>query len=627
MNRKIKWILALGTAVVLVAAIVPWTLSSDALRRELAAQVDSATGFATHAEGRATFALLPRPRIKFENVTFTAPDAAVSLQASMIKGDLRILPLLMGRLELSSITLFSPDVSIDLDKAVHFAGAIGDATKPGRTVTAVNSARLGIVSIVSGTAHLESAARGRQTVFKDIDATLDWRSLAAPATLNGTAIWRGANADLALWINKPAALLRGDQSPIDLKIDLPAGSLTMDGSLASRPSLQYEGRIAAHAPLLRETMQLFNVAVPLPGPLRDARLTAEGKIDQNSMALTDLHISLDGNAFEGSLAMHNDEGRVAWSGTLATDLFALSPFVSDLAPAVTPDSQWNRVPIDAANLDFGDLDLRLSASRAHFGRMLLENAGFSIMLTNGKLEVTLADAKAYGGTLKGRADIAHSTAGLDLRLAANFSHVDSAAFLSDVLHSAHVSGDANGHITLEGHGDSLADIMHSLDGRGQLKLADGEVSGLDLEQALRRVEKRPLSIASEVRTGRTSFTSASGAFNVSDGNAEMEQCVASGPGVELAMTGSSEIGDRSLDLHVVAHQTGTVATNADAPQLHLDLMGSWDDPLLVLDTASLIRRSQVAAPLLRSLAPASIPSGTPASTALGAPSASAAPTR
>jgi AsmA protein len=169
--------------------------------------------------------------------------------------------------------------------------------------------------------------------------------------------------------------------------------------------------------------------------------------------------------------------------------------------------------------------------------------------------------------------------------------------------------------------------MHSLDGRGQLKLADGEVSGLDLEQALRRVEKRPLSIATEVRTGRTSFTSASGAFNVSDGNAEMEQCVASGPGVELAMTGSSEIGDRSLDLHVVARQTGAEATNADAPQLHLDLMGSWDDPLLVLDTASLIRRSQVAAPLLRSLAPASIPSGTPASTALGAPSASAAPTR
>ena len=386
MNKKIKWILAPGIAAVLVAAMVPWTLSSDALRRELAAQVRSATGFATHAKGRATFALLPRPRIKFENVTFSAPDAAVSLQAGMIKGDLRILPLLTGRLELSSITLFSPDISVDLDKSVHFAGAIADATKPGSAATAANSTRLGIISIVSGTARLESAARGRQTVLQNIDATLDWRSLAAPATLNGTATWRGANADLALWINKPAALLHGDQSPIDLKINSPAGSLTMDGSLAGRPNLQYEGRIAAHAPLLREAMQLFDIAVPLPGPLRDARLTAEGRIDENSIALSDLHIALDGNAFEGSLAMHNDQGRTVWSGTLATDLFALSPFLSDLAPALTPDGQWNREPIDAANLDFGDLDLRLSASRAHFGRMLLENAGFSIMLNSGKLE-------------------------------------------------------------------------------------------------------------------------------------------------------------------------------------------------------------------------------------------------
>lgn len=627
MNKKIKWVLAPGIAAALVAAMVPWTLSSEALRRELAVQVRSATGFSTRAKGRATFALLPRPRIKLENVAFSAPDGAVALHAGIIKGDLRILPLLTGRLELSSITLFSPDVSIDLDKSAHIAGAIADAAKPGPAAQAKDSTRLGIVSIVSGTAHLVSAARGRQTELQNIDATLDWRSLAAPATLNGTATWRGANADLALWINKPAALLHGDPSPVDLKINSSIGSLTMDGSLASRPNLQYEGRIAAHAPLLREALQLFDIAVPLPGSLRDGRLTADGRIDDNSMALSDLHVALDGNAFEGSLAMHNDQGRAVWSGTLATDLFALSPFLSELGPAVTADGQWNSESFDAANLNFGDLDLRISASRAHFGRVLLEDAGFSILLSSGKLEITLADAKAYGGTLKGRANFAPSPAGLDMHLATSFSHVDSASFLSDILHNAHVSGDANGQVMLDGHGDSLAKIMHSLDGHGQFTLADGEVSGVDLEQALRRIEKRPLSIATEVRTGRTGFTNASAAFNIAGGVADMDRCVASGPGVELAMTGSAAIGDRALDLHVVARQAGADTTNPDIPQLRLDLMGSWDDPLLVLDTASLIRRSEVAAPLLRSLAPSLAPRSAP-SRALpeGAPPASAAAT-
>ena len=81
--------------------------------------------------GNATFALLPRPRIKFENVTFSAPDAVVSLQTGMIKGDLRLLPLLTGCLELSSITLFSPYISVDLDKSVPIAGAVAAGTKPG----------------------------------------------------------------------------------------------------------------------------------------------------------------------------------------------------------------------------------------------------------------------------------------------------------------------------------------------------------------------------------------------------------------------------------------------------------------------------------------------------------------
>ena len=631
MNKKIKWVLGLGIVAATVAAVVPWTLSSHALRRELAAQVRTAVGFTTDAKGRSTFALLPRPRIKLEDVTFSAPDGALLLRADVVKGELRILPLLTGRLELSSVSLISPDISVDVDKRLHIGGTIARATGPGTMAAMADSTKLGIVSIVSGTLHFASAAQGQGDEVQNINATLDWRQLSSPATLNGTANWRGTDADIALWINKPAALLHGDQSLIDLKIDSAAGSLTMDGTLADRPSLQYEGRIAAYAPLLREAMRLFDVSVPLPGRLRDARLTAESRIDRNSTALSDTHISLDGNTFEGSLAMHDDGSRRLWSGTLATDLFALSPFLADLAPAIAPDGQWSREPIDASNLDFGDLDLRLSASRAHFGRLLLENAGFSILLNGGKLEVTLADAQAYGGTVKGRANISHGPDGFDMHLATNFSHVDSSALFNDTMRGSHVSGDATGQVTLDGRGKNLATIMHSLGGHGQFALANGEISGLDLEQALRRMEKRPLSIAAEMRTGRTAFTSASGSFNVSSGNAEIEKCVASGPGVDLTVTGAAAIGDRSLDLHVAARQTGPESASSDAPQLHLDLLGSWDEPAMVLDTANLISRSTVAAPLLRSLVPLNLPTGAPANTAAAeapfAPAKAPAPNR
>ncbi len=384
MNKKIKWVLVWWIVAVLIAAMLPWTLSSSALRRELAsASAGRPIGFTTECQGTI-----------YLRVIFRDPGSS-SRRCHVQRLRWRLFTpgrCRQGRAAYSTAPNGSPGTLFDNACFGRYVGRSRQAAPYRRLHRGSNSpgavassgrrsaTKLGIVSIVSGTAHFTSDTRRYQADVENINATLDWRRLTSPATLNGTVNWRGTDADIALWINKPAALLRGNTSPVDLKIDSIAGSLTMDGTLAGRPSLQYEGRVAAYAPLLREAMQLFNISVPLPGPLRDARLTAQARVESNAMTLSDTHISLDGNAFEGSLAMHKDQGRPVWSGTLATDLFALSPFLSDQLPALTPDGQWSREPIDTANLDFGDLDLRLSASRAHFGRVLLENAGFSILL-------------------------------------------------------------------------------------------------------------------------------------------------------------------------------------------------------------------------------------------------------
>ena len=53
--------------------------------------------------------------------------------------------------------------------------------------------------------------------------------------------------------------------------------------------------------------------------------------------------------------------------------------------------------------------------------------------------------------------------------------------------------------------ETMADLAQSLQGRVEASIVNGDIVGIDVDQALRRSDKRPLSAASDFRRGRTSF--------------------------------------------------------------------------------------------------------------------------
>src|SRR3954468_23342338 len=110
MKHSAKWVGAGVGVVLLGAAIAPWTFSGAAMRQEVARQVRDTTGLLAETNGRTTLAILPRPRIKIADVVIRDRDGKLRVEAGMLRGDLRILPMLAGRMELSSLTLVSPDL-------------------------------------------------------------------------------------------------------------------------------------------------------------------------------------------------------------------------------------------------------------------------------------------------------------------------------------------------------------------------------------------------------------------------------------------------------------------------------------------------------------------------------------
>ena len=87
--------------------------------------------------------------------------------------------------------------------------------------------------------------------------------------------------------------------------------------------------------------------------------------------------------------------------------------------------------------------------------------------------------------------------------------------------------------------------------------------GLNVEQLLRRLERRPLSGTGDFRNGRTPFEKLTADFKIVGGVATAETVDLEGSKVRLGLTGSASIPARDFDLRGVAALASTNA--ADAP--------------------------------------------------------------
>ena len=144
-------------------------------------------------------------------------------------------------------------------------------------------------------------------------------------------------------------------------------------------------------------------------------------------------------------------------------------------------------------------------------------------------------------------------------------------------------------------------LTRTLNGTAQLTGQNGALAGINVEQLLRRLERRPLSGSGEFRNGRTPYDKIAVNMKVAQGTVRVENVTVEGPAVRLAMAGSASIPDRELDLKGTAALTTADRTGGAPFELPFVVQGSWDDPIMLPDAEALIRRSGAAAPLLNAV--------------------------
>ncbi len=303
---------------------------------------------------------------------------------------------------------------------------------------------------------------------------------------------------------------------------------------------------------------------------------------------------------EGVLTFATD-GRKTLQGTLAADTLDLTPYVSTIRLLAANQHAWSDARIVPDGLSKIDFDLRLSAAKVVLASATLGRTAIGANLRAGHLTVTVGEAQAYGGVIKGSMELANLDSDVDVKSQLQFTDVDLETCLGQLFGLHRLEGKGDMSLAVEGKGDSVLAVTRTMHGTAGLTGEKGEIAGLDVEQLLRRLERRPLSGGGEFRTGSTPYDKITVALKIVKGMVSVGNVKIESPTVRLALVGQASIPDRELDLKGTAALVTASRTGAAPFELPFIVQGTWDDPIMLPDAEALIRRSGAAAPLLRAM--------------------------
>ena len=594
-------IVALAAVGIGALVILPFLMPADAVREAVKAEIRAVTGLDPVLRGGTSVSLFPTGAVSFDDVMLgDNRTGAPALTAEHVVARLRFFPFLAGRIEIADVSLVRPTIAIifNADHSSNWSGHIETLArnlKPGPD----RPASFSEIRIADGTIILRDEAYEIVETLANVEMALAWPSISRSFAATGRFAWHDEPIDATISLTDFVAALQGDRSGLKIRLASTPFKFGFDGYISHRPTLKMEGTLAADTASLRDALRWAGQQPPPGGGFGRFALKAQTNVVGGTIGLSGVNVELDGNAGEGVLTF---DGRQALQGTLAAEGLDLTPYISAVRLLTSGERGWDSKPIALDGLDGVHLDLRLSAARVNIANAKLGRTAVAANLRGGNLTVAVGESQAFGGVVRGTFGLAKSPAGADFRAQLQFSNVDLEQCLGDMFGIRRLEGKGNVSFAVDSSGRSVYDLTKGLNGTAGLTSRKGAIAGFNVEQLLKRIERRPLSGGGEFRTGKTPYETLTVNLKIVQGVANVEDVRMEGPSVGLALAGSASIPERELDLRGTASLLSISASgsNAAAPAFELPFMvqGPWDDPIILPDPESRIQRSGAAQPIL-----------------------------
>ncbi|MGU3493522.1 AsmA family protein [Xanthobacteraceae bacterium A53D] len=578
---------ALAGLLLLALAIAPALVPQAEIRRAATDALAASTGRPVRVRGESHFSLLPLPRIVLGRVELEMPGD-MALEAERVTASLHLLPMLMGRADVASVTLQRPILTM--------AGAVG---VPHLSLAPfLAGPDTPTLRVTDGTIAWRDHDGLTQELISGIDARLEHASGRKGIDASADFSWRETMVSSRLVIANAKAFLDGTEADTRLDVSSDGSWLKFRGVAAAGENPKAAGEVSLESPDLRSLLQWVGQPVVTSGGFGRFSFSSQLSAHARQISLTPARLEMDGNRSEGGLTVKLDAPRPLVEGTFAAESLNVTPY-GRLSLTTGGGHDWDHQHLDVSPLRKLDLDLRMSASRIRADESVFERVASTVVVRDGRLDMSIGEAIAWGGLLRATLSLTPAADGVAMKLQMAAANVALDRALGDIADMRRLEGNGTLEANLEGQGHSVYGIAQSLSGDVTLTGKSGAIVGLDVAQALRNIEQRPLSGGGDLRGGRTSFTDLKAKAQIANGLATLDGATVEGKLMKLALGGSVSVVHRSLDLKGDASLvSGSGSTAFDLPFI---VQGAWDNAYVMPDAQSLIRRSGAAQPLLEAV--------------------------
>lgn len=625
--RRIAIIAAAVVAVlVVIAAAIPFILTTDVVKRHLADQITRWTGRPVTFDGEPEISVFPYLTLRLRDVTVGNPpgitgDPLISMDELM--GQIDITTLLAGRLEVTEFRLVNPRIRLRVEPDGRFnwnmrQGSIGtqaakrDAEVP-TTETAPPSPRqdirLGRFVVENGTIVFDNARTQTNETLSDVDIDFAWPTTNAAIAGTGGFTWHGEAVEFNGSISRPFQMMTGGASPVRFAFASPPLKINFTGNASRLDRMQIDGAVTIATPSVRRVFEWVGRPLGDGSVLGAGSITAQMNWAGSSASFADATIDLDGNSAEGALTFAMTDGMPDVRGTLAFRTLDLTAYAEALRANLVGATDSQSGAIDLPIGEIGNADLRLSAERLKLGALDVERVAATAAVKQGRLTVTVGDSGLYRGRGEARltADV---NGGKSLRTAlqVKLTGIDVNSALAKLAGITALKGTGTASFDLTAEGTSWAAVGASLKGTGTIGLTNGALGGIDLGKLPAAIEA-----GGGAAPGSTPVTKADGSLAVSDGVVTVADLTAEGPGYTAKLTGRAWLASSSIEgrgtLFIMPPGAGT-ANPQEVPFL---VSGTWAAPAFHPDLGSVIKREELQPAPIPAPAPANPPTQPPSS--------------
>ncbi|MDP2035391.1 MAG: AsmA family protein [Polaromonas sp.] len=496
--RDVLWariaaaILAVVVLLVLLVVFFPW----DVLRGPVNRYVSEQTGRKFEITRKLDVKLGRTTRVLADGIEFANPPWARDpylVRAEAAEIQIRLWPLLSGRIELPLVSLKKPELGLQIEPDGKRTWSLARDTADESKVPAI-----GQLLIDQGVVNYLASAQGAD-ITADVALAAEATS-GLPLTYKAKGKWKGETFTAQGRAGGVLQLSADTAGTFPLEITAAAGATRLKAK-GTVTNLSEVGSIAATFELegrsLEDLYKLVGVVLPGTPPYK-----LRGQLDKQgrSWAVSRINGVLGKSDLTGALTFNNTKPVPMLTGKVQSrllDFEDLGPIIglsSDNAPpamakTTTPKQRPARAGrvLPDAKLDFARLkamnaDVSWSAAKiVHVKALPLDRLSADIKLDNGVLQLDPLKLGVAGGELAGRLAINSKVSPTVIETRLDARAIELNRLFPTIEKTKSSLGRISGQLDLKGSGSSTAQVLASSSGNVAFLMGSGQMSNILLE--------------------------------------------------------------------------------------------------------------------------------------------------